>query len=157
MLMSIFTSTRISKKTILLLAILGLSLSSMLAQEAVIQNNKEEKATLEQQVATAATLQNQPISAQELSDFQQLAQQKSLILQQELSLTKAQTEKIAIKIYKFSIKAHQIIQSQNDTPDKSEALFGIANNQQDEIKEILTYNQYHYFKRKTKVASVSRK
>lgn len=139
------------------LAIIGLCLSSMFAQEAAIQNNMEETATPEQQVNAATTLQNQPISNQELSAFQQLAQQKALILQEELSLTKEQTEKMAIKIYKFSIKAHQIIQSQNDTPDKSEALFGIANNQQDEMKEILTYNQYHYFKRKTKIANVSRK
>ena len=96
------------------------------------------------------------ISPAEADLYKTLAEEKAAILQVELSLTEEQTERVVAKIFKYSIIAKDVLQSELATNDKTKELHALAAEQKEEIRSILSPDQYDYYKRRNGAISSSK-
>ncbi len=96
------------------------------------------------------------LSPEEVDTYKTLAEEKAETLQIELSLTDDQTERVTAKIFKYSVIAKDLLQSDIDRHDKTRQLYSIAAEQKEEIRLILTEDQYNYYKRRNGTISARR-
>ncbi len=77
--------------------------------------------------------------------LKQLAIEKTIELQKELNLT-IQTSKILEKnIFKYSLKANKILQSNLSTKEKSKSISNLIYFQNEELKEIFNVTQFYKY------------
>ena len=91
---------------------------------------------------------NVSVSSEVMAAYKKLAKQKAASLRADLSLSESQEERLAIKIVKYSIMAEDVLQSSISTNQKNDALYTIAAEQQEEMREIMTTNQYQFYRRR---------
>lgn len=80
--------------------------------------------------------------------IKEMAIEKSQALRIELSLSENQQEELAKRIYKYSIKATSLLQSEKDDIEKTIELHALATSQKQEFRNILSEKQYQYYARK---------
>lgn len=78
----------------------------------------------------------------------EMAAEKATILRKELSLTETQQKEIAKKIYKFTLKATDLLQSPLSNIEKSSGLKALASKQRREIRTILSDRQYYFYSKR---------
>ena len=75
-----------------------------------------------------------------------MARDRAVFLQKELELDHYMSLVVQKKIYEYSVKANQVIQSELPYSQKTRELTAIIYAQNDEMKELLTVDQYYRYK-----------
>ncbi|AXT52813.1 hypothetical protein D1818_19030 [Aquimarina sp. BL5] len=77
--------------------------------------------------------------------FADLAEQRAILLQQELNLSNYASDRIKKVIIKYSIRANKIIQSNAPANEKTKDLSNIVYFQNEEFKKVLTVHQFYKY------------
>jgi len=77
--------------------------------------------------------------------LEELAEKRSILLQQELNLSNYASDRIKKVIIKYSIKANKIIQSNASANEKTKDLSNIVYFQNEELKKVLTVHQFYKY------------
>ncbi|WP_298320217.1 hypothetical protein [uncultured Aquimarina sp.] len=77
--------------------------------------------------------------------FADLAEQRAILLQQELNLSNYASDRIKKVIIKYSIRANKIIQSNASVNEKTKDLSNIVYFQNEELKKVLTVHQFYKY------------
>lgn len=83
--------------------------------------------------------------------LQELAEQRAILLQQELNLSNYASDHIKKVIIKYSIKANKVIQSNASTNQKTKDLSNIVYFQNEEFKKVLTVHQFYKYLKLTDI------
>ncbi|WP_299215626.1 hypothetical protein [uncultured Aquimarina sp.] len=83
--------------------------------------------------------------------LEQLAEQRAILLQQELNLSNYASDRIKKVIIKYSIKANKIIQSNASANEKTKDLTNIVYFQNEEFKKVLTVHQFYKYLKLTDI------
>ncbi|MBQ4821537.1 hypothetical protein [Aquimarina sp. MMG016] len=81
----------------------------------------------------------------ENAKFRKLAINKTIELQEELSLNIYAARAVEKTIYKYSIQANKVIQSNLSAKEKSKSLSNIIYFQNEELKKVLTVPQFYQY------------
>lgn len=110
-------------RTLITLAILFICTTSI-AQTQTEDQNQEEKET---------------------KILRKMAAEKAIELQKELNLTIYKSQLIEKTIFEYSIQANKVLQSNLSAREKSRSLGNIVYFQNEELKEILSVNQFYQY------------
>lgn len=77
--------------------------------------------------------------------FNELAEKRAVLLQQELNLSNYASERIKKMIIKYSKQANKVIQSNASASEKSKDLSNIVYFQNEEFKKVLTVHQFYKY------------
>ncbi|WP_299442734.1 hypothetical protein [uncultured Aquimarina sp.] len=83
--------------------------------------------------------------------LEELAEQRAVLLQQELNLSNYASDRIKKVIIKYSIKANKVIQSNASTNEKTKNLSNIVYFQNEEFKKVLTVHQFYKYLKLTDI------
>ncbi|WP_298542885.1 hypothetical protein [uncultured Aquimarina sp.] len=110
--------------------------TTSIAQEQIEDQNQD------QEVITELTEEQ---LEEEKKRFANLAEQRAILLQQELNLSNYASDRIKKVIIKYSIKANKIIQSNASANEKTKDLSNIVYFQNEELKKVLTVHQFYKY------------
>ncbi|MDY8134516.1 hypothetical protein [Aquimarina sp. 2201CG5-10] len=85
------------------------------------------------------------IEKKEKKILKKMAKQKATELQKELNLTNYTSMAIQKTIFEYSVKANKVIQSGLSEKEKNRSLSNLVYFQNEELKEILTVNQFYQY------------
>ncbi|GAA0724473.1 hypothetical protein GCM10009430_28890 [Aquimarina litoralis] len=77
--------------------------------------------------------------------FNELAEKRAVLLQQELNLSNYASERIKKMIIKYSKQANKVIQSNASASEKSKDLSNIVYFQNEDFKKVLTVHQFYKY------------
>ncbi|MDH7444871.1 hypothetical protein [Aquimarina sp. 2201CG14-23] len=80
-----------------------------------------------------------------------LAEERAILLQQELNLSNYASDRIKKVIIKYSIKANKVIQSNASANEKTKDLSNIVYFQNEEFKKVLTVHQFYKYLKLTDI------
>ncbi|AXT56514.1 hypothetical protein D1815_12335 [Aquimarina sp. AD1] len=83
--------------------------------------------------------------------FADLAEQRTILLQQELNLSNYTSNRIKRVIIKYSIQANKVIQSNASEKEKTKDLSNIVYFQNEEFKKVLTVHQFYKYLKLTDI------
>ncbi len=83
--------------------------------------------------------------------LEELAEQRAILLQQELNLSNYASDRIKKVIIKYSLKANKVIQSNASTNEKTKNLSNIVYFQNEEFKKLLTVHQFYKYLKLTDI------
>ncbi len=81
----------------------------------------------------------------ETTILRKLATEKAIELQKELNLTIRASKVLEKTIFKYSVKANKVLQSNLSIKEKSKSLSNIVYFQNQELKEVFTVNQFYQY------------
>ncbi|WP_378178080.1 hypothetical protein [Aquimarina sp. SS2-1] len=83
--------------------------------------------------------------------LEELAEQRAILLQQELNLSNYASDKIKKVIVKYSKQANKVIQSNVSANEKTRNLSNIVYFQNEEFKKVLTVHQFYKYLKLTDI------
>ncbi|WP_299258138.1 hypothetical protein [uncultured Aquimarina sp.] len=113
-----------------------------------VAQNQIEDQNQDQEEVTELTEEQQEA---EKKRFTALAEQRAILLQQELNLSNYASERIKKVIIKYSIKANKVIQSNVSNNEKTKDLSNIVYFQNEEFKKVLTVHQFYKYLKLTDI------
>ncbi|MFD2564917.1 hypothetical protein [Aquimarina rubra] len=83
--------------------------------------------------------------------LEELAEQRAILLQQELNLSNYASDRVKNVIIKYSIQANKVIQSNASANEKTKNLSNIVYFQNEEFKKLLTVHQFYKYLKLTDI------
>ncbi|WP_139195703.1 hypothetical protein [Aquimarina amphilecti] len=113
-----------------------------------IAQTQIEDQTQDQQEVTEPTKEELKAEKKRFAD---LAEQRTILLQQELNLSNYTSDRIKRVIIKYSMQASKVIQSNASEKEKTKDLSNIVYFQNEEFKKVLTVHQFYKYLKLTNI------